>query len=302
MGSRLKTYFFLRLSLVISFGSFLSAGACSEEESPYLAAVREFADNVLKYGRDTYGPKHTPLFVDGLNIHTREPVKWIAPTGEEWILSNLASQQNLFRTLDGLTTITGDPKYRRAVVEAIKYAFANLRSPDGLLYWGADTAYDAKADTVVWGIGRRHCLKSHYPYYEMMWKVNPEATKQFIEAFWSAHILDWANLDMDRIAYFDVGSGEPWKHEYKGGPVFFKSKVSWAHSFITTGSDLFCAAAVLTNLSGEKEPLVWGKRLAHRYVETRHPKTGISATYTTMIRRLLSTSWATISNKSICLK
>jgi hypothetical protein len=30
----------------------------------YLNAVREFADNVLKYGRDTYGPKHTPLFVD----------------------------------------------------------------------------------------------------------------------------------------------------------------------------------------------------------------------------------------------
>ena len=43
----------------------------------YLNAVREFADNVLKYGRDTYGPKHTPLFVDGLNIQTHEPVKWI---------------------------------------------------------------------------------------------------------------------------------------------------------------------------------------------------------------------------------
>jgi hypothetical protein len=40
----------------------------------YLNAVREFADNVLKYGRDTCGPKHTPLFVDGLNIHTHEPV------------------------------------------------------------------------------------------------------------------------------------------------------------------------------------------------------------------------------------
>ncbi len=47
----------------------------------YLDAVREFADNVLKYGRDTYGPKHTPLFVDGLNIHTHEPVKWISPNG-----------------------------------------------------------------------------------------------------------------------------------------------------------------------------------------------------------------------------
>jgi len=37
------------------------------ESTKYLDAVREFADNVLKYGRDTYGPKHTPLFIDGLN-------------------------------------------------------------------------------------------------------------------------------------------------------------------------------------------------------------------------------------------
>jgi hypothetical protein len=40
----------------------------------YLNAVREFADNVLKHGRDTYGPKHTPLFVDGLNVYNHEPV------------------------------------------------------------------------------------------------------------------------------------------------------------------------------------------------------------------------------------
>jgi len=53
----------------------------ANEDSKYVNAVREFADNVLKYGRDTYGPKHTPLFVDGLNIHTNEPVKWIDPDG-----------------------------------------------------------------------------------------------------------------------------------------------------------------------------------------------------------------------------
>jgi len=74
------------------------------DSSKYLDAVRDFANNVLKYGRDTYGPKHTPLFVDGLNIHAHEPVKWISPEGERWILSNLASQQDLFRTLDGPTT------------------------------------------------------------------------------------------------------------------------------------------------------------------------------------------------------
>ena len=94
----------------------------------YLNAVRTFADNVLKYGRDNYGPKHTPLFVNGLNIHTHEPVKWINPDGTKWILSNLASQQHLFRTLDGLSTVTGDLTFRKAAMEAIGYAFDHDRT------------------------------------------------------------------------------------------------------------------------------------------------------------------------------
>jgi pectate lyase len=251
----------------------------ANQSSKYLDAVRTFADNVLKYGRDTYGPKHTPLFVDGLNIHTHEPVKWISPKGdystatdtEEWILSNFASQQTLMRTLDGLSRITGDPKYREAAMDAIKYAFENLRSPNGLLYWGGHSAYDAAADRPC---GRGvHELKGFYPYYELMWEVDPIATKQFIEAFWSAHILDWSNLDMNRHGNMTQRLEEPWKHEYKDGPVFFGGK---GFDPIHTGTDLICAAAWLTKLSGEKDPLIWGKRLAYRYIEARNPKTGLS--------------------------
>jgi len=101
----------------------------ANNSTKYLDAVREFADNVLKYSRDTYGPKHTPLFVDGLTIHTHEPVKWMASNGDRWIDSNLASQQNLFRTLDGLTKITGDPKYKQAAMDAIRHAFDHERTP-----------------------------------------------------------------------------------------------------------------------------------------------------------------------------
>jgi len=61
--------------LFICLVVFPADNSWGDEDSKYLNAVREFADNVLKYGRDTYGPKHTPLFVDGLNIHTHEPVK-----------------------------------------------------------------------------------------------------------------------------------------------------------------------------------------------------------------------------------
>ena len=249
------------------------------DSSKYLSAVREFADNVLKHGRDTYGPKHTPLFVDGLNIHTHEPVKWISPKGdystatdtEEWILCNFASQQTLMRTLDGLSQITGDSTYRDAAMRAMRYAFEHLQAPNGLLYWGHETAYDALEDRVRGGRG--HTLKLHYPYYELMWTVDPNATKKFIEAYWSAHILDWSNLDMDRGSLIVKRYKEPWNHEYKPGPPFFKG----GNCVISTGSSLMHAGIILCRHSGQDQPLIWSKRLAKRFVDTRHPKTGISA-------------------------
>jgi pectate lyase len=247
--------------------------------SKYLDAVRQFADNVLKYGRDTYGPKKTPLFVDGVNIHTHEPVKWIDPSGNRWILSNLASQQNLFRTLDGLTKITGNPKYRQAAVEATEYAFANLQAPNGLLYWGGGVVYDAQADEPR-GIGRvgLHSLKCNYPYYKLMWEVDPTATRKFIEAYWATHILNWSNLAMNRGVPMDKVAGEPWNHRYRGGSVFFESS---GIPFLVAGSDLICAAGFLGEASGDNQPLVWAKRLMHRYVETRSPGVGISGTHYT---------------------
>ncbi|MFC1781179.1 hypothetical protein ACFLZ8_02825 [Planctomycetota bacterium] len=261
-------------------------------ESPYLQAVREFADNVLKYGRDTYGPKQTPLFVDGVNVNTHEPVKWISPVGdlsktletEEWILSNFASQQTLLRTLDGLSTVTGDPKYRDAAKQATKYAFENLRAPNGLLYWGQTVAYDAQGDVIKnAGTGQpAHVLKVDYPYYELLWQVNPEATKTFIESFWSAHVMNWSNLDFNRIAPYTGVLEEPWEHEYIGGPTFFRGRDA-GKGFLNTGTSLAHAGTTLYRLSGEEQSLVWSKRLIQRFVDTRHPQTGMTKYYYNML-------------------
>jgi len=275
------------LALVVSTSLCFSAeSSISGEESKYLQAVQEFADNVLKHGRDTYGPKHTPLFVDGLNIHTHDPVKWISPKGgnvltatetEKWILSNFASQQTLLRTLDGLSAITGDTKYRDAAKQAIKYAFENLRAPNGLLYWGHAAAYDAQHDK-IYALNNTHTLKIHYPYYELMWQVDSDKTKQFIEAFWSAHVLDWSNLDFCRISVpYSDPLEKPWDHEYSEEPTFFISKRSWGNGFFHTGTSLAYAGAILHRLSGEELPFVWSRRLIQRFVDTRHPNTSISA-------------------------
>ena len=50
----------------------------------------------------------TPLFVDGLQAETLEPVRW-KKGGQTWVLCNFASQQALLRTLDGLSALTQGP-------------------------------------------------------------------------------------------------------------------------------------------------------------------------------------------------
>lgn len=278
MRSLSSIHISLGLILILTINPcFTAEPNAPDKESKYLQAVREFADNVLKYGRDTYGPKHTPLFVDGLNVNTHEPVKWIEPNGDKWVLSNFASQQTLMRTLDGLSAITGDAKYLDAAKEATKYAFENLRSPNGLFYWGHAAAYDAQGDR-VYSKDNTHTLKIHYPYYELMWSIDPDKTKQFIESFWSAHVLDWSNLDFCRIsAPYSESLPKPWDHAYSEKPTFFMCKRSWGSGFFHTGTSLAYGGAMLHRLSGYEPPFVWSRRLIKRFVETRHPATGISA-------------------------
>ena len=237
----------------------------------YVDIVEEYANNVIKYGKDLYGDTHSPLLAYGINLETKEPVKW-KRDGQMWILSNLASQQNLFRTFVGLTNLTKKTQYRRISENAVKYAFENLQDPNGLLHWGGHIAYDLQNDTIVKEF-YLHELKSHYPYYELMWEIDPEATKQFLEAFWLNHVLDWSNLDLNRHGDFKNASDKSWEQQYNGGDIFFWGK---GLTFINAGSDLFYAGAMLSKLSGEQAPLVWAKRLAHRYVETRDSDTGIS--------------------------
>ena len=253
----------------------------------YLQIVRTYADNVLRYGRDVYGPKHTPLFVDGINVDTHEPPVWPARKDyakiwrmpDQWILSNLASQQNLFRVLSSLTLLTGDPQYKQAAVDATRYGFDHLQHETGLLFWGGHAAWDAGHEQPVGEatsreVAGKHELKHHYPFYELMWEVDPKATRKYIEAFWANHILRWDILDFNRHGYFEPIPAWIWESQYVGGPVPFTGQ---GLTFFNAGSDLFYSAAMLTKLSGDPRPLVWGKRLAKRFVDVRHPETGLGA-------------------------
>lgn len=235
-----------------------------------LKAVHQFADNVLERGRDRYGDKSTPLFVDGLNVDNLDPVRWVH-RGQEWIPSNLASQQNLFRTLVGLSNLTGEARYEQAAKDAIAYHFEHLRSPCGLLYWGGHRFIDLRTYKVV-GEQNSHELKFNLPFYQLMWEVDPGATEKYLKAFWNAHVLDWGRLDMNRHGRYGKDLGALWNNRFQDSEPFFEAD---GLTFLNCGSDLIYAGALLYQFTGDQGALAWSKRLAEQYVKARHPKTGL---------------------------
>ncbi len=265
---------------LLAAAALLACAASATAETPaadsqrYLSAVRAFADSVLEHGRDTYGPRHTPLFVDGLQVETFEPVRW-KKNGQTWVLCNFASQQTLMRTLDGLSALTSDPRYRQAAEDATRYALEHLRSTNGLIYWGGHIAWDLDQDRPVGEYPDIHEMKDHQPYFPLLWRVNAHETRRLIEAIWGSHVLDWSLLDYNRHAHTEAPAPAQWNHPFlENTPVPFPS-VGNNLSFALVTPSLVDAGIALAVLGHDTNALTWTRRLLYRWQQARDPKTGL---------------------------
>ena len=226
------------------------------EDRRYLDAVEQFLENVLRCGRG----RRTPLFADGIDVVRKCPT--VAPNGQA--ISDFAFQQNLLRGLVAASVVTGKAKYRRAAEAATAYALEHLVDPvSGLGWWGAHAYYDLKSGSLDSGPAAMHELKYDYPFYDLWYEVNPQATARFIESFWSAHVdLESEWLLFGRPGYLGVAGPRGRVHP---GEL----------AFILTAADLFYAAGFLYSKSGES---LWRQRalaLAERCARLRDPNTGL---------------------------
>jgi len=250
------------------------AWANAEDEQPYLDACRRFADTVLEHGQDRYGPKHTPLFVDGLNTETLEPVIWLWK-GERWVLSNFASQQSWLRLLDGLTALTGEARYRQAAMAAAKYALKHLRTPNGLMNWGGHRAWDLAGEKAVFG-QPQHELRNQSPYFEMLWRADADETKRLMETIWGAHIYDWGTLDFNRHASSTDASRRPqWSHPFDESLSVPFLTEGQNLSFANAAGPLIYTGAMLAKLDSNETVATWTRRFAYRWKQAAHVKTGL---------------------------
>lgn len=267
-----------RLCVLVLFCTIILTGTsyvrAASMQDKYLNAVRRFADTVVENGRDTYGDKHTPLFVDGLHAESLKPVIW-KKDEQSWVLSNFASQQPLIRILDGLSTLTGQTKYRRVAADATGCVLRNLQSDNGLLYWGGHLAWDLETDQAVGQYAGVHEMKGHQPYYRFMWQVDREATRKLMAAIWATHILDWSLLDYNRHANTEKPARPKWDHEFADGIEVPFPTDGGNLSFANVTPPLMHSGTMLAVLDRDPDALKWTRRLVYRWQQGKDPETGL---------------------------
>ncbi|WP_145598718.1 pectate lyase, partial [Yersinia alsatica] len=164
--------------------------------------------------------------------------------------------------------------YQKRAEDIVRYHFQNYQDPSGLLYWGGHRFVDLKTLQPEGPSEKEmvHELKNAYPYYDLMFSVDSDATARFIRGFWNAHVYDWRILETSRHGEYGKPMGELWKSQFEQQPPFFATK---GLSFLNAGNDLIYSASLLYKHQQDQGALVWAKRLADQYVLPRDAKTGL---------------------------
>jgi pectate lyase len=255
------------------------------QDKARLQAVVAFADHVLKDAADRYHPHSTPLLANGIDVYTKEQLLWHFPDGKDAVLSDFTVQQNFMRVLAALTNLTGDSRYKDAAKANYAYYFAHFQDEGGLLRWGGHCAIDLKTLQPIGPL--IHELKNAYPYYQLMYEVNPEATVRYIKGFWNAHVYDWRTLEISRHGEYGKKTGSLWDSPFDDPKPFFETK---GLSFLDAGTDLIYSAAMLFEFTGDRGALLWSKRLAEQYVKARNPVTKLGAYQYTQAKKTADTT------------
>ncbi len=198
--------------------------------SPYAAAALKYAAALLAHGRDYYGPVHTPLFVQMIDLRTLEIPK--QRTAAEWraemagwkedrnylmwgkdrssVLwaqdSNLLWDTENVRLMYALSRDTGVASYATAADDYIRYFLKHCVSrTTGFFAWGEHIAYNVVDDEIH---GQRHELQHPSPLWPELWKFDPDTVRNEIEAIYLYHITDKRSMAYDRHANYWNGLPE----------------------------------------------------------------------------------------------
>jgi hypothetical protein len=256
-----------------------SSGATDEridmerlQKEPAFTAVRQFADVMLKHGRDEYGATRSPLFAGQLNVGT---LRIPAGTPEDPGLlgdnpevagckpscQNLLFDLGLLDVLKALSTATSDPQYETARREYLTYFFKHCRHPQsGYFPWGEHVGYDLVKDTISRGAYKgMHEVKGLRIPWDQFWDIDPAATRHEIDVSFFNHLCDVNTFAFNRHANMDGKSNQ-------GGG---------ACSLACSGGLYLQSWCWLYRKTGEKKFLNWARKINRLWWDKRSTATNL---------------------------
>jgi pectate lyase len=235
--------------------------------------LNNFIRDALIYAADNYRQPPSPLFADAYHMETKAHLRRDYGKRAECadvVYSNLARQMNFMLLLNVMYVLEGKEEYRKVFADNYKYYIDNYQHVNGLFEWGGHRMIDLK--TLLPTGEMTHELKNDYPAYRLMFEIDREKTKKYIEAFWNAHVFNWETLETSRHGDYRAVTGALWDNGFLDPEPFIEVI---GLSFINTGSDLIFAACEYFKATGDERPLLWAERLNHMYNKSRHKETGL---------------------------
>ena len=228
----------------------------SQESYDYLTIVKAYADAMIRYGQDTYGQEHSPLFAEELDRNTMRMLKGdslknaAAITRDMWGIrthdrmlggSNPQHCQNLYQILYQLTELTGQKRYADEADRSLKYFFEKCQSPStGLFWWGEHAGWDLRTDKPLEkGAGNTHEFYRPWILWSRCWRLADKACERFARGLWEHQIGDHKTGDFSRhasIASHGPGTEAPYARH---GGFYIET---WAMAYTQTKDEMFLVA------------------------------------------------------------
>mgnify|MGYP006292681703 FL=1 len=183
-----------------------AAVAARGQSSPYLPMMQSHFDRVLDVGLDRYGTVQSDMWVSSLDVHTGEMPAKEDPYYKRWYReihaprgSTLYWDQPLITAAHALSDETGDATYAQAADAYIEdFLAVNISPQTDLFLWGNHIYYNVETDQNRDIGSSYHELRPHAPDWDVFWQIDPDATRNQINAMYRQHVKNKTTGWFDR--------------------------------------------------------------------------------------------------------
>jgi hypothetical protein len=229
--------------MVVGFGVLSCAQTMPQTHPEYLQAVVDYADAMIKHGRDTYGNVQSPVFLaGGLDLKTHQFVRRQLKgqgirEGDRAYGANLHHDLNLYQVLYALTKLTDERRYADQADKALTWFFENCRSPaTDLLAWGEHLYWEPQVEQCK---GRNvHEFYRPWVLWPRSFELTPKACRAYAKGLWDHQVYNHSG-DFNRHAKWSQhGPGKSCNISRHAG--FYIA--TWGHAYERTKDPMFLKA------------------------------------------------------------